>query len=88
MRVGIALYLVLQLLLPEAHLDRHAFIILFWTLTLSQIQDIEEQDIEDGIDMPLQPPWRKDLVRNLGSFLLSYEIVQSIYDLGQYIYRA
>ena len=105
-RVGLALFLVL-LLFPEAHLDRHAFIILLLTLLLvfaRQIQDIEEQDLEDiaanirnleaelGVLLRNEPPWPRvpklGNDRNVGGFFLLYEIVLSIYDLGQYIYRA
>ena len=107
-RVGLALFLVL-LLFPEAHLDRHAFNILYLTLLLvfaRQIQDIEEQDIEApdiaanirnleaelGVLLRNEPPWPRvpklGNDRNVGGFFLLYEIVLSIYDLGQYIYRA
>jgi len=105
-RVGLALFLVL-LLFPEAHLDRHAFNILYLTLLLvfaRQIQDIEEQDLEDiaanirnleaelGVLLRNEPPWPRvpklGNDRNVGGFFLLYEIVLSIYDLGQYIYRA
>ena len=90
-RVGIVLYVVL-LLFPEEHLDRHALNILYFTMCLTfirQIQDIEDQDIEDDIHleteyMPLEPPWRKGLTRNVCGFSLLFEIVLSIYD----IYRA
>ena len=70
--VAIALFLVL-LLFPGAHLDRHAFNILYYSVLLPVLQN-EEADVSIW--------WR-----NAFKFGFLVEIGVSMNELGQYIYR-
>ena len=70
--VAIALFLVVQLF-PGAHLDRHAFNILYYSVLLPVLQN-EEADVSIW--------WR-----NAFKFWFLVEIGVSMNELGQYIYR-